>query len=216
MEDIHFHHNSAVVLPWRYGENADTSADEDRLSGLSVIAAALRYAKANPGKKLLLAGHTDSSGQTDYNRSRRARWTRAIPSARSYMSSPTPSAIPTSAATTDGRSRPNSAVPRGGDTEAAAVRDRYLQRAPVLEAPVGCSRGQPRGQPGHMELDMRSAGSSNDVRRERSAPGQAQILRGGTRCRAPVAPTTPRCVGPMSGRRRRLVSCSRQDRIEVT
>ncbi len=41
-----------------------------------------------------------------------------------------------------------------GDKEAAAVRDRYLQRAPVLEAPVRCSRGQPRGQPGHLELDM--------------------------------------------------------------
>jgi hypothetical protein len=81
MEDIHFHHNSAVVLPWRYGENADSSADEDRLSGLSVIAAALRYSKANPGKKLLLAGHTDSSGQTDYNRKLsevRAKTTQAL------------------------------------------------------------------------------------------------------------------------------------------
>jgi hypothetical protein len=38
------------------------------MSGLSVIAAALRYAKANSGRKLLLSGHTDSSGQADYNR----------------------------------------------------------------------------------------------------------------------------------------------------
>jgi len=81
MEDVHFHHDSAVVLPWRYGENAETSADEDRLSGLSVVAAALRYAKANPGKKLLLAGHTDSSGKSDYNRTLsevRAKTTRAL------------------------------------------------------------------------------------------------------------------------------------------
>ena len=68
MEDIHFHFDSAVVLPWRYGENTVLSADEQRISGLSVIAAALRYAKANSGRKLLLAGHTDSSGQADYNR----------------------------------------------------------------------------------------------------------------------------------------------------
>lgn len=68
MEDIHFHFDSAVVLPWRYGENTELSPDEQRMSGLSVIAAALRYAKANSGRKLLLAGHTDSSGQADYNR----------------------------------------------------------------------------------------------------------------------------------------------------
>jgi hypothetical protein len=68
MEDIHFHHNSAVVLPWRYGENITTMPDEQRISGISVIVAALRYAKANSGEKILLAGHSDSSGQTDYNR----------------------------------------------------------------------------------------------------------------------------------------------------
>jgi hypothetical protein len=68
MEDVHFHHNSAVVLPWRYGENSATNVDQQRISGLSVIVAALRYAKANPAKKLLLAGHADSSGQVDYNR----------------------------------------------------------------------------------------------------------------------------------------------------
>jgi hypothetical protein len=68
MEDIHFHFDSAVVLPWRYGENTELSPDEQRISGLSVIAAALRYAKANSGRKLLLAGHADSSGGADYNR----------------------------------------------------------------------------------------------------------------------------------------------------
>jgi hypothetical protein len=68
MEDIHFHFDSAVVLPWRYGENTELSPDEQRISALSVIAAALRYAKANSGRKLLVAGHTDSSGGADYNR----------------------------------------------------------------------------------------------------------------------------------------------------
>lgn len=81
MEDVHFHHDSAVVLPWRYGEDAGIGEDEDRLSGLSVIAAALRYAKQNPAKELLLVGHTDSSGQTDYNRKlseARAKITQAL------------------------------------------------------------------------------------------------------------------------------------------
>jgi OmpA family len=81
MEDVHFHHDSAVVLPWRSGEDVGLSEDEDRLSGLSVIAAALRYAKDHPAKKLLLAGHTDSSGQTDYNRKlsqARAKTTKAL------------------------------------------------------------------------------------------------------------------------------------------
>jgi hypothetical protein len=68
MEDIHFHHASAVVLPWRSGENVGTTPAEERMSGLSVIVGALRHAKANPGKKVLLAGHADSSGGADYNR----------------------------------------------------------------------------------------------------------------------------------------------------
>ena len=42
MEDVHFHHNSAVVLPWRYGENTGITADEQRIAGLSVIVAALK------------------------------------------------------------------------------------------------------------------------------------------------------------------------------
>ncbi|HXJ21347.1 MAG TPA: OmpA family protein [Polyangia bacterium] len=81
MEDIHFHHNSDVVLPWGYGEETGLDDDQDRLSGISVIAAALRYAKDNPSKKLLLAGHTDSSGESDYNRKlseARAKTTKAL------------------------------------------------------------------------------------------------------------------------------------------
>jgi peptidoglycan hydrolase-like protein with peptidoglycan-binding domain len=81
MEDVHFHHDSAVVLPWQYGEDAGLSEDEDRLSGLSVIAEALRYAKAHGETKLLLAGHTDSSGQSDENRKlseTRAKTTQAL------------------------------------------------------------------------------------------------------------------------------------------
>jgi hypothetical protein len=81
MEDIHFHHNSAVVLPWRYGESTDTTPQEQRIAGLSVIVAVLKHAKSNPAKQVLLAGHADSSGGADYNRNlskARAQVTKAL------------------------------------------------------------------------------------------------------------------------------------------
>jgi hypothetical protein len=81
MEDLHFHHDSAVVLPWRCGENESTTDASERLTGLAVIAAALRNAKDNPRCKLLLAGHADSSGGPKYNRklsATRAEATRAL------------------------------------------------------------------------------------------------------------------------------------------
>lgn len=57
MNDAHFHSGGAVVLPWRWGPGRGIAEREDRVSSLSVIAAALRYAKQNTAKKLLLAGH---------------------------------------------------------------------------------------------------------------------------------------------------------------
>lgn len=61
LDAVHFHDGSAVVLPWRWGEGPGRSEREDRISSLSVIAAALRYAKQNPGKKLMLAAHAEAS-----------------------------------------------------------------------------------------------------------------------------------------------------------
>lgn len=82
MEDIHFHHDSAVVLPWVPGDEDEGAADEGtRPTGLAVIAAALRNAKENPKHKVLLAGHADSSGGPDHNRklsAARAEATRAL------------------------------------------------------------------------------------------------------------------------------------------
>jgi hypothetical protein len=61
MQDVHFHPGSAVVLPWRWGPARGNTEHEDRISSLSVIAAALRYGRENPAKKLLLAGHAGAS-----------------------------------------------------------------------------------------------------------------------------------------------------------
>lgn len=81
MEDVNFHHNSAVVLPWRSAEAGEHTQGQQRMSGLTVIEGALRHADAHRGHTLLLAGHTDSSGEADYNRTLselRAAATRAL------------------------------------------------------------------------------------------------------------------------------------------
>jgi outer membrane protein OmpA-like peptidoglycan-associated protein len=62
MEDVHFHHDSVVLLPG--------AIDADPLKGLSgmqVLAAALKHAKKVPGDKLIITGHADTSGDKNYN-----------------------------------------------------------------------------------------------------------------------------------------------------
>lgn len=60
VEDICFATGREVLLPggWSAG---------DDLTGLSVVAAALGYARKQPSKRLLLAGHTDSVGSVQSN-----------------------------------------------------------------------------------------------------------------------------------------------------
>jgi outer membrane protein OmpA-like peptidoglycan-associated protein len=60
MEDLHFGTGRSVFLP------APASADVAR-GGLDVVAAALRFAAARPGKRALLAGHTDTTGSASLN-----------------------------------------------------------------------------------------------------------------------------------------------------
>jgi outer membrane protein OmpA-like peptidoglycan-associated protein/peptidoglycan hydrolase-like protein with peptidoglycan-binding domain len=67
MEDVHFHHDSAVLLP-DHGDCGKSGAGEaQRIAGLGVLEACFRHAKAQPKQKLLLAGHTDTSGKPAYN-----------------------------------------------------------------------------------------------------------------------------------------------------
>ena len=62
VEDVHFHHDSAVFLP-DYGD----APDPKRITGLSILATAYQHAEKNPTHQLLDAGHTDTSGKDAYN-----------------------------------------------------------------------------------------------------------------------------------------------------
>ncbi|HEY6559853.1 MAG TPA: peptidoglycan-binding protein [Polyangiaceae bacterium] len=62
--DAHFRTNSAVVLP--EGENPD-SKQHEALTSIGMIATALRFSEERRGKRVLVAGHTDSEGSEDFN-----------------------------------------------------------------------------------------------------------------------------------------------------
>jgi outer membrane protein OmpA-like peptidoglycan-associated protein len=66
IEDAQFSHDSAVLLP-EFGGHLDGGDDAERLTGLSVLRACLLHAEENPDQKLLVAGHTDTSGGKAYN-----------------------------------------------------------------------------------------------------------------------------------------------------
>lgn len=66
VEDVHFHHDSAVLLP-DYQHSGASTGEEDHINGLAVLTACYRHAKRNPAQKILIAGHTDTSGGADYN-----------------------------------------------------------------------------------------------------------------------------------------------------
>lgn len=65
LADAHFRTNSAVVLP--EGENPDATGDHEALTSIGLIATALRFAEDHPDRSLLVAGHTDTVGDTDFN-----------------------------------------------------------------------------------------------------------------------------------------------------
>jgi hypothetical protein len=68
MEDLHFHHDSAVMLPDHSPADAIDEKSGSAITGLAVIRVCYLHAAANPDQKLLCAGHTDRSGGTDYNK----------------------------------------------------------------------------------------------------------------------------------------------------
>lgn len=70
MEDVHFHHDSAVLMPdFAHCDTTSPSSEgnSDHFSGLAVIAACYAHAAEHPGQKLLITGHTDTSGTESYN-----------------------------------------------------------------------------------------------------------------------------------------------------
>ena len=68
VEDVHFHFDSAVLMP-EFGDcGADVDpADRNRITGLAVIRAVYKHAEAHADQKMLIAGHTDREGRASYN-----------------------------------------------------------------------------------------------------------------------------------------------------
>lgn len=68
MEDFNFHYDSAVLLP-DYGTNAPKpgTPDQNRVTGLAVLIACYKHAKDNPKQSIIIIGHTDRSGPSNYN-----------------------------------------------------------------------------------------------------------------------------------------------------
>ena len=71
-EDVLFHFNSAVLLPTApagssSSQGGGSQPDQNELMGLNVIKTIYTFMHQNPGKKLIIAGHTDSSGPDRYN-----------------------------------------------------------------------------------------------------------------------------------------------------
>lgn len=75
MEDVLFHLNSAVMLPDKPagpsasegGTDAATQKKQEKLSGLRAVAIIFRQYEFDPRKKILVAAHTDTSGETEMN-----------------------------------------------------------------------------------------------------------------------------------------------------
>jgi len=68
LEELHYHHDSAVMLADYDTEDPNPDMEpKERVTALCVLAEALAEAKRNPNRKVLLAGHTDTSGGPNYN-----------------------------------------------------------------------------------------------------------------------------------------------------
>jgi hypothetical protein len=67
MEDSHFHFDSAVMLPVGPAQDGADLAPPEQVSGLAVLAACLEHAARSPDDGLLVAGHTDTSGEATRN-----------------------------------------------------------------------------------------------------------------------------------------------------
>lgn len=66
MEDATFHYDSAVLLP-DSGNCDPTEPDQERITGLGVLATCIRQSADNPEQTMLVAGHTDTKGPGSYN-----------------------------------------------------------------------------------------------------------------------------------------------------
>lgn len=67
MEDLHFHHNSAVLIGDYETEPDQILASRKHITGLAVLRACYRYLEEYPDRKMLIVGHTDTTGSETYN-----------------------------------------------------------------------------------------------------------------------------------------------------
>lgn len=75
MEDVLFHLNSAVILPSKPAgksssqgaKDRELKAKQEKISGVRALAVVFRQYEFDPGKKILIAAHTDSSGDVEPN-----------------------------------------------------------------------------------------------------------------------------------------------------
>jgi outer membrane protein OmpA-like peptidoglycan-associated protein len=67
LEDVHFNHNSSVLLPGKLIENDAPGVEPKGLSGINALASCLNHAASFPDDRLFIAGHTDTSGEIEYN-----------------------------------------------------------------------------------------------------------------------------------------------------
>lgn len=76
VEDVHFNHDSAVMLAdfrdtaATDDDDAEDAQDDDqdsRITALAVLTAIYKHLEEHPDKRLLVTGHTDASGSDAYN-----------------------------------------------------------------------------------------------------------------------------------------------------
>jgi outer membrane protein OmpA-like peptidoglycan-associated protein len=69
MEDVLFHHNSAVMMPDNPKNSSGSAAtnQQKKVSGVRTLALVFRQHQAYPEQKVLLAGHADRSGDPKIN-----------------------------------------------------------------------------------------------------------------------------------------------------
>ncbi|MFH2036788.1 MAG: OmpA family protein, partial [Candidatus Zixiibacteriota bacterium] len=70
MEDVLFHHNSAIMMPESPIEEPDDdkgTEKQEKVTGVKALALIYKQYDFDPDKKLLIAGHSDTSGEDKYN-----------------------------------------------------------------------------------------------------------------------------------------------------
>jgi hypothetical protein len=67
MEDLNFHFDSAVLLPDPNCDSDPDKPEQDRITGISVLATCLKHAQEHAREQLLITGHADTKGGSDYN-----------------------------------------------------------------------------------------------------------------------------------------------------